>query len=56
VPDPTELIAQDQSNAMARNIQIYKEPNINQPAFIDLIRAVVTNNRAEGWRSLRKPA
>ncbi len=54
-PDPTGLITQGQGNTTARNIQIYKDQNINQQAFIDLIRAVASNNRAGGWRKLRKP-
>ncbi len=55
-PDPTGLITQGQGNATARNIQIYQDQRINQQAFKDLIRAVVANNRAGGWRKLRKPA
>ncbi len=55
-PDPTGLIIQSQGNATARNIQIYKDQNINQQAFTDLIRAVVANNRAGGWRKIKKPA
>ncbi len=55
-PDPTGLITQGQGNATARNIQIYKDQNINQQAFMDLIHAVVVNNRAGGWRKLTKPA
>ena len=53
-PDPTRLINQGQDNATARSIQLYKDQSINQQAFINLIRAVVTNNRAGGWRKIRK--
>jgi hypothetical protein len=53
-PDPTGLINQGQDNATARSIQLYKDHNINQQAFIDLIRAVVANNRAGGWRKIKK--
>ncbi len=55
-PDSTGLITQGQGNATARNIQIYKDQNINQQAFTDLIRSVVANNRAGGWRKIKKPA
>jgi len=55
VPDPNGLINQGQDNATARSIQIYKDQSINQQAFINLIRAVVANNRAGGWRNIRKP-
>ena len=53
-PDPTGLISQGQDNATARNIQIYKDQSINKRAFINLIRAVVSDNRAGGWRKIRK--
>jgi hypothetical protein len=54
-PDPTGLINQGQDNATARSIQIYRDQSFNQQAFINLIQAVVANNRAGGWRKLRKP-
>ena len=53
-PDPSGLINQGQDNATARSIQLYKDQSINQQAFINLIRAVAANNRAGGWRKLKK--
>ena len=53
-PDPTGLINQGEDNATARSIQIYRDQRINQQGFINLIRAVVANNRAGGWRKLKK--
>ena len=53
-PDPEKIINQGQSNLTARAIQIYKEDRINEKAFVNLIRAVVTNNRLGGWRKLQK--
>lgn len=53
-PDPTGLITQGQGNATARNIQLYKDQTINPEAFINLIGAVVANNRAGGWRKIQK--
>ena len=53
-PDPTGLINQGQDNATARSIQLYKDQSINRQAFIGLIRAVVANNRAGGWRKISK--
>ena len=52
-PDPEGIINQGQGNTTARSIQIYKDDALNEQAFIDLIRAVVVNNRAGGWRKLR---
>ena len=53
-PDPEKIINQGIGNATARAIQIYQEDTINEKAFINLIKAVVTNNRSGGWRKLLK--
>ena len=52
-PDPAGIINQGQGNTTARSIQIYKDDALNEQAFIALIRAVVVNNIAGGWRKLR---
>lgn len=52
VPDPEGVINQGHDNTTARSIQIYKNQPINKQAFINLIRAVVANNNAGGWRRL----
>lgn len=52
-PDPKGIINQGQGNATARAIQLYENQPLDEPAFIDLIRAVAVNNRAGGWRKLR---
>lgn len=52
-PDPTGLINQGKDNATARAIQIYENDTIDNEAFVELVRAVVKNNRAGGWRKLR---
>jgi hypothetical protein len=51
-PDPAHIINQGEGNATARSIQIYKDGKLNEQAFIELIKAVVANNRAGGWRKL----
>lgn len=52
--DPQRLINQGHNNATARAIQIYEGDPIDRPALTDLIRAIVANNRAGGWRKLRR--
>ncbi len=52
-PDPTSLINQGHDNATARSIQIYENDSIDDQAFDALIKAVVANNRAGGWRKLK---
>lgn len=54
VPDPSGLINQGKNNLTARSIQIKKEDTINSKAFIQLIKSVVQNNKAGGWRKLKK--
>src|SRR3954470_8488466 len=49
-PDPHGLINQGQGNATARAIQIYDGDAINRAALTDMVRAIVANNRAGGWR------
>jgi hypothetical protein len=55
-PDPRHIINQGQGNETARAIQIYENDVLDHEAFTDLIKAVVTNNRAGGWRVLKKAA
>ena len=52
VPDPHGIINQGHGNATARAIQIYEGDEIDRPALIELLRAIVANNRAGGWRRL----
>jgi hypothetical protein len=49
-PDPEHLINQGKGNATARAIQIFRGDPINEPALLALLRAVIANNRAGGWR------
>lgn len=51
-PDPEHIINQGQGNKTARAIRLYKGDELNEPAFLELIKAVVKNNRAGGWRKL----
>lgn len=51
--DPEGIINQGESNATARAIQIYQDDTLNERALLNLIKAVIANNRAGGWRKLR---
>jgi len=57
VPDPHSLINQGQGNATARAIQLRESDRLNEPALVELLRAVIARNRAGGWRkqSEQKP-
>ncbi len=52
--DPKHLINQGKGNSTARAIQIYEGRTIDAAAFVQLIRAVVANNNAGGWRKLSR--
>jgi hypothetical protein len=53
-PDPESIINQGQGNLTARAIQVRRGETINQRALLNLFREVIKNNRAGGWRTLRK--
>lgn len=53
-PDPEGIINQGQGNLTARAIQIRQGETINQRALLNLFKEVIKNNRAGGWRKLRK--
>jgi hypothetical protein len=54
VPDPHGIINQGHGNATARAIQIYQGDSVNDLAMVELLRAIVANNRAGGWRRLTR--
>jgi len=53
-PDPRGLINQGHGNLTARAIQIREGDILNEPALLELFRAVAANNRAGGWRKLSR--
>jgi hypothetical protein len=53
VADPHGIINQGHGNATARAVQIYHGDVINRPALLAMLRAVIANNRAGGWRRIK---
>ena len=53
-PDPEGIINQGQGNLTARAIQVCQGEIINQRALLNLFKEVIKNNRAGGWRKVRK--
>ena len=51
--DPSNLINQGHGNSTARAIQLYENDTLDEKAFISLIKAIVANNKAGGWRKLQ---
>lgn len=52
-PDPHGLINQGQGNTTARGIQVRRGDELDEAALVELLRAVIANNRAGGWRRVR---
>jgi len=55
-PDPDRIITGGHGNETGRQISIRRGEPINRPAMIALFRAIVADNRAGGWRKLKKAA
>jgi hypothetical protein len=54
VPDPENIITGGHDNTTARTVAIYRDEPINAPALTEMFRRIVANNRAGGWRQLKK--
>ncbi|HZU69058.1 MAG TPA: DUF1801 domain-containing protein [Ktedonobacteraceae bacterium] len=54
VPDPEGIINQGQGNLTARAIQVHQGETINRRALLNLFQAIIANNRAGGWRKLKR--
>jgi hypothetical protein len=52
VDDPQGIITHGHGNATGRQISIRQGEPINRPALLDVIRQIIANNRAGGWRKL----
>lgn len=56
VPDPQGIITGGHANKTARMISFYEGDAIKGRALTDLLRQIVANNRAGGWRKLKGQA
>ncbi len=54
VPDPAGIITGGHDNQTARTIAIYGGETLNARAFTAMIRQIMANNRAGGWRRLKR--
>jgi hypothetical protein len=54
VPDPEGIITSGHENKTARAIAIRRDEPINGPALVAMFRAIIANNRAGGWRKLKR--
>jgi len=54
VPDPDNIITGGHANTTARTIAFHEGDAINAPALTAMLRQIVANNRAGGWRRLKR--
>jgi hypothetical protein len=55
-PDPQGIITSGQGNKTARTVAIRRGEKVDERALGALFKAVITNNRAGGWRKLQHEA
>jgi len=53
VPDPAGLITAGHENKTARTIAFRQGDKINRRALTAMLKQIVANNRAGGWRKLK---
>ncbi|WP_117214211.1 DUF1801 domain-containing protein [Allorhizocola rhizosphaerae] len=54
VPDPEGIITAGHDNKTARQISIRQGEPINKRALKAMLQQIIANNRAGGWRKLKK--
>jgi hypothetical protein len=54
VPDPDGIITGGHQNATARTVAVRQGETINAPALTEMFRQIIANNRAGGWRKLKR--
>jgi len=54
VPDPEGIITAGHGNKTARTVAIRQGETINAAALSAMFRQIIANNRAGGWRALKR--
>ena len=54
VPDPEGIITGGHDNKTARQISIHEDEEINADALREIFRRIIANNRAGGWRKVKR--
>ena len=55
VPDPDGIITGGHTNKTARTVAVREGEAINAPALLAMFRQIIADNRAGGWRKLKRP-
>jgi len=56
VPDPEGIITGGHDNKTARTVAVYEGETLNAAALQRMFEQIVANNRAGGWRRLKRDA
>ena len=54
VPDPEGIITGGHDNATARTVALRRGEQLNRRALLAIFRQIIANNRAGGWRRLKR--
>jgi hypothetical protein len=54
VPDPDGIITGGHGNKTGRTVAVHEGETINAPALSAMFRQIIANNRAGGWRKLKR--
>ncbi len=54
VPDPEGIITGGHENKTARQVAVRQGEAVNAPALEAMFRQIIANNRAGGWRKLKR--
>src|SRR6266496_2295626 len=54
VPDPEGIITAGHDNKTARTVAVREGETINAPALTAMLEQIIANNRAGGWRKLKR--
>ena len=54
VPDPEGIITGGHENETARTVAVREGETVNAPALTAIFEQIIANNRAGGWRKLKR--
>jgi hypothetical protein len=54
VPDPQGIITGGHDNTTARTVAVRRGETVNAAAFTAMFKQIIANNRAGGWRKLKR--
>ncbi len=54
VPDPEGIVTAGHDNKSARTVAIHQGKTIDAPALAAMFKQIIANNRAGGWRKLKR--